>query len=1231
MTMDSLVYRFQRDFSFTIRINGVSLAPTNPLSDTGIPAVKSIRSMKSLDNPVPQLEIELSHLATWIQRGQPVTVDLGYNNITRRVFTGFVQDRSRKVAGCVVRALGKSFTLFRTIQIEERDVTGESVEGAIEDILDYVGLDDYTVDVESYILGSSGTEMKMQKMPASQMVQMLADIDGSRMWETNNGTLIIRRIEEIPAPTAFASYKTTDQAYAIVLDGSDREDPDYFRDHVVVTGATLDADEGDEAETLSASASLVDSGGLIQPPLPSGSHIGMEYSNHLIDTQDELEALALILLTRFARIPRYLSIEIAGDPRLDIGMTITLDFPEMGIGSSRWFVSGITHQVDMSGGYRTQLALRGGDLIGGTLTIDPVPSFSFVVEQEVMGGRVLTVLSLNAEASYDPDGTIATYSWSDNQPGTTFTSAAIQSLAADTTGWVGDWVVTLTVTDGDGASKSISQTIPYSNDSRIIIPVLYQAINNNCSVSPDGGVTNNNQSNSTCVSVDCKPADGVNSGIACFGFTNGRILRTTDYCASALTTVLAADAANGTINHIWWDKNIITRVWACTSTGRLLVSLDDGVTWAVYKDFGGTYPLSRIATPPPNGVWVFGGRGDQTSTLVQYDAEVNGNWQSIGIGGHLAADLVGASSSVTVADAASREKGELALIFKGAALPGGVSIFYCAGGANTATGIFGTGADWQRATGLTAGLSEGRFIIPDYNIGTFHAAFNNRSVWQTTNGVAYTETANVFPTNTVPWHALWFGNFLGQMPGVCIAALQDTVTPNNGYIVKSIDGFQTQVSLRPVSGINTWPASAQGKMVAVGVAGQFSADAGLVIVGSKSGMSGKAVTYKKGTAPWSTPVQLPGSASGSTWTQPSPKCLTKDLWFVIPDSAGIVFGPTPVTAGRMGAYTKDGGLSWLQVPDAYPGLAADKGQVVDYTMDAGGRVWALIHHDEPSPNYYQASLYYSDNQGDSWNNSGFPKTPATLVSNKACWPHRVICHPTDKNKIIIWANYANMRGFDTFSIGNNNGQFFYSADRGLTWSTPPGETGTNELQGGQAGAGWAYHLIWAKNGRIWILGFLDGIAVDSEMYYTDDLGVTYVEPNVLASNGIGTPLLGLFVSDGGGKVAHWWDSVSSGLTLDLYISNAAGANGSFSVSSAPRIESYEPSASAAYITSIVPDPIADAAYFITSENLSSPTRKIVKFSPISDEGQWSDLTENFTTTTHLNSVNGKAMALIPRG
>jgi len=202
--------------------------------------VSGVTITKSLDSPVPVCTITLDHIPNFVsfKRGALVTVDVGYDGYTKRLFTGYLQDRSYGVESSSIHCLGMLWTAFRTVEIPERDVTGDTVEHAIDDILADVGITNYSTTIPAWTLGSA-VDAKLERMPASQMLQMLMDLECCRIYELGSGTVIIKPIEELPAPTAFKTYTTTAAATARVLEYSDQEDADYIRTRMIVTGATL--------------------------------------------------------------------------------------------------------------------------------------------------------------------------------------------------------------------------------------------------------------------------------------------------------------------------------------------------------------------------------------------------------------------------------------------------------------------------------------------------------------------------------------------------------------------------------------------------------------------------------------------------------------------------------------------------------------------------------------------------------------------------------------------------------------------------------------------------------------------------------------------------------------------------------------------------------------------------------------------------------------------------------
>lgn len=930
MTLADNVLLSSRTLTLAVRIyttpgtySGASvlLQANNPTAATGTPGVVGVRVTKSLDSPVPVCELELNRVPTWLTRGMGVSVDVGYNGVTNRIFTGFLQSRERSVGAGRITAMGRLWSAFRTVQIGSRSVDGVTVSSAIGTILDYVGLtDNRSINVPAFTLGTASSPV-LERMPASQMLQMLMDIDGCRIYETGTGQIVVAQIDELPATTSFKTYTTSTNATARILQGSDREDPEYYRNRVIVTGATVTEGSAPDqtSRTITATATNVGSV-LVQPALPSGTFIDAEYNNHLIDTDAKAASVAIRLLGKFARIPRQIMIEIAGDPEIELGQTLTFVMPELDL-NDRGFVSGVEHVIDQNG-YTTRLTdFRGAGDTGGTLAQNPIAAFTFKSEREVFGSAVNVVASLDASGSFDPDGTISTYAWSDNQttsPEVSTFSGKRVTVRADTSAWTGSWSVTLTVTDNAGLTGSTTITVPYKNtETETVIPAIYAAINNNASASLDGAITWKDSSGSTCISVGARPSDGTASGYACFGYSNGTIKRTTDGCATLSAAVYTFPSATA-VNDVVWDWRNSAVVWAISEQCELAVSLDYGVTWGLYGGSGlrTTLGLSgalgnKIGLPAAGGVYIFGGNGTGTP-LIAFDAALNNAWAQVTMLGDPVTDFPADATMRIVDYTVSVTKESMILSW---ASGGGASITAVYTVDNT-TSPPGTSRTFTRASTTFGGLKSGRLIVADNPLtltNQLYCCFANRSIWSSTDGIAWTETANFFPAAVTPFHGLFMSDVLTGIPGlfgVFMFAASDG-------LYKWTSGEATASYLRPSAAGATWPASAIGKKIAVGASGASVAGAGgLARIGAA-----KALQTFDGSSHWTTI----GTGSGT-----APIChlmkLASGDWFYI------------ANIGNSGdCYHSPDGVTWssLVTHDANRGV---------YGMDvsADGTVWVVV-------------------------------------------------------------------------------------------------------------------------------------------------------------------------------------------------------------------------------------------------------------------------------------------------
>ncbi|HLF79657.1 MAG TPA: hypothetical protein VJB57_19420 [Dehalococcoidia bacterium] len=1082
MSLTTEIASTTRVLALRVRIANILISASDPNNEVGIPGILSVRVSKSLDSPVPVATITVNRIPIWIKRGYPVTIDAGYNGLYRRIFTGYVINRSKGTEAGDIECAGQMYQLSRINDLTERDVTGDNVKDAISGLFTaaggttaFVGGINVVGVPTTFTLGSVVTPMVLPPGSFMGMLQALMDIEGAVIYETGDGALYVRVLNGLPAATAFKSFTTDTLATARIIDGRSQEDPDYLRTRIHATGATPLVG----GPPLTVTATLVGAD-LVQPPfVVAATYIDMEWSNSLIDTQAKLNTRALEVLSQYARVPRQLPLEIPGDPEIEVAQTVYVK-DEYIDSDANWFVHGIEHIIDGSG-YVTNLDLRGGDEFGGEINVNPVATFTYSVEREVFGTQVYALITLDASASYDPDGTIASYAWAGNQdaaddPAIDSQTAAIFTVRIDPTAMAGDpdiIEVTLTVTDNDGLTASIMQEIDINASSSLTqIPAVFAALDNNFSATPDGGQNwNDDTTNATNVTtVAAMPPDGVHSGIAVYGRTDGKIYRTTDYCASDLTLVLTA---TDNIVDIAWDIFNPQRVWALTAICNLYVSSDMGVTWTLIVNWRTQMALStiigkRVAVQNDGAVWVYGGTGVTNNGRPFIGRFVNGQtpfgFASV-FGGELQTDLGSGTTALAIVDAANKhDGGGLTIILENyTAFDSGVRpIYHC-------SDPF-VEESWERATGLDSGVTlAGRYVVPDDLPGEFHAAFADRDIWHTTNGVAWTVSANVMPvvtTDVIPNRCIWLREDAEGLrtSGTYLIAAQNTGATVGIY--KSYDGLQTVDLFRPATGFATWPASALAKDLAIGPAQQAGSQTTVIIAGELATPTEMFIAWRKGAGNFTAHI-FPANLD------------TTDFFKLRTISATIWFGFFSTAENSLGngvaVRTKDGGTTW---DDLY--AAADTGRAwQDIVRAADGRYWGLTV--EAAANAH-VEIYYND---DAEADGAWTESKDDVAVDGSRFFH-VLAHPTNPNIIIALA-YS----------GGTGKQFatWYTTDRGATWTKATSADLRNGPTAHRQGA-----MLLGNTGipRIVTVGWADSTNL-ATIWTSDDWGASWVARKTFAN------------------------------------------------------------------------------------------------------------------------------------
>lgn len=1035
-----------------VRVNGVPILPADANASDGVPGLEAWETEVSFDAPIKTARLIVNRIATWIDRGHSVTIDAGYEGVHERVFTGYVKARGEEdpdFARNRVRALGAEISTGQLVSVA-------TLVGGNNLFKPAPPAGWYSEHEEQHPLAD--TQAKLDEY-AQRMLARLARVPRRPAGDIERRTIhCVSQLDKAQRTIEMAArsfdLQTVSAAIGNVLDYvgiTNRQIDSAFAGFTLGSQSVAQLERMPAIQMLQYLAKLI---GSSTSPTAEGKFYDTDDGVTVFQVMDDLApaASAFRTVSTETQAQAYIidntsHLVIPLDPRIKLGMTLGIVQPRLDL-NGRFVVVGVKH-MGGRGGFLTDLDLRGGDELGGNVGLNPVASFSYKVAMQVIGNALQAVISF-VDQSYDPDGSIASRAWSDTHATTpevsTFTGKSGQvRINAGTTGYQ----LTETVTDNDGLTRAVTQSIDLgaatAGDEQ---PALFVAQDVGAGGSPDGGQTWNDQASATCVAVDPKPADGVTSGVACYGFTDGSIKRTSDFCRTALTTVKAAAGADGTIKHIWWDKNVGTRVWAATSTGRLYKSEDDGVTWALFKDFGGAYPLNRVATPVVaqiggmGGVWVFGGKGDASSTLIQFDAELDGVFVSPTIGGELATALSGASASITVAEAASNQFGELLVAFRGAAFPAGhQSLYYT-------NDIFGDGTAWKEATGTAAG-SEWRWVAPSRTPGIFYGQVaSSRHILKidcTTGTPVVSQISNVLPADAglTANHGIWEGGFIGGVNDVYLIAVETTAKDKG--IFKWLAEEATASALRPATGFPACPANYKGQMVAIGAPARGTSLAGRVAATTRSA-SPRTVTKLLDTAVWDALTTM----TGVTDNDPRPFWLKPNVCLVTNGNG------TP-------AYSKDGGASFAALPSA---LARS----LWFARDAGGRLWALV--DDGAGN---TKVYYSDDDGDTWNGG----TGSLFVGSRQ--PLAIACHPTDQNRLVIFGS--------TVGIPSNSPWVYHSTTRGASWTEYTGGTRPNI---GAGGVPWHYGLRYLQNGRIIASGPLAiGSPTQWRIMTSDDAGSTW--------------------------------------------------------------------------------------------------------------------------------------------
>jgi len=1018
-----------------------------------------------------------------------VTIDTGFDGLMERQFTGIVQDVDPSEQGDTIRCVGESWPLdvnYHEVVYTFNNVTAHD---ALEDLFDDSGIEHFAVSVPAWTI-CSVLEQEHEWETYGEAITAIGEVDGCRWYELPTGTVRIHEQDPIPAATYWRTYFTGVLApgYTMTWPAGTSEAVDGYprirnvggqsrlrdcKNRARVMGAVIDTAGGHgTTDAVDITATAYAASPWVLNPDGSQAYNDLLFNSDLIDTDDKAGDVAVRLVVANNRLVMTVNVQIEGDPEMRLCRTVRIVDPAYSGINSRWYVEGYSSRINKDD-FVTSLTLIGGPEAGSQVMIDPFAVFSYSIEREVIGDKEWATVTFDATPSYDVDGHIDSYLWSDNL-GIIAGTDAVMNVRCDAETTTG-WLVTLTVTDNDGLTNTL--TIPVdvqpATNPDVFIPALFVAFGTHASGTPDGGVTWNDQALAGCISAGAKAADGVHSGIGCFGTSTGEIYRTTDCCATAPTLVLdnAGGGAGYPVNYIWWDLNQPTVVWAVTDNGSLYWSWDDGITWVLYDDLAALFGLvnikcTRIGTPIGGSVWVFGGTGTGYPLIVRDPVVGSHNWAGVSLGtvanSELMADLDASAYPVDlyVADYAD-PGGYAAMILNSATHPTAVY---------GTDDIHGDGSHWKRATGLPA-KTYGKWLSLDADPAKFAFGFNDNVNYVgdvTAGALAVAAAAASLDVGDFPNHGIWLGWWVNGKAGTYIVAAEATGT-TAGTLYKTWDRFAHVGKIRPATGFTAPPAGAKAKMVAMGAPGtSVPGLTGLIVQQGALG-SAAAATYQvaKLFGTWA-PVSSNAEAA-------SPKTLRRlgaNLYRILAYEAENSYnGPQFGQLQR----SPDGGVTWSNVGPAplHAGGGTDEWGCNSVCIAANGYLFASYCGNAVSDigGTYWGEIWRSTDDGVTWTRV-YQDANQSTYNNTI---HGIAAHPLNQNIVI-----------GIGGVWNHNLSLYTTADAAAaapTFTRRQGDTYLGLFR-------YQKHAILA-NGRVIILSYVTGA------YYCDN--PTAATPTITAA------------------------------------------------------------------------------------------------------------------------------------
>lgn len=385
---------------------------------------------------------------TFSQRRQQLAIDLGWNGVTARVFTGVVQTRERSAGQLTntLTALGR-MSLAQVGIYQDFSYANQTGKQIITDQLEQVGIlaGNLKLDDEPGGAVTLGTVQAIAVSHGSNPAEIIDRIDncfGMRTFDTRTG--VVRRMRVTGRPSANARV-TRSKASPDFFALKRRETIADIRNKVIVEGLPK-SDGTSVAAGASAFNPLV--------PDPPG-YVELIVSEDILQSTEQCQTSADIIIQDTNLLREEIEYEIVGDPTCQPGDTEAVVWDDLGwSAATNYRVKHVRHTVTPQG-YFTTVTATGGATGGGSepgeIEVQPDAQFTWRATKRSDHFDIDCT-----DESTDPDGTISTIAFSNDQTADTSSTTTYHFEVPLSTGTV---VVSETVTDNDGLTDNASATI----------------------------------------------------------------------------------------------------------------------------------------------------------------------------------------------------------------------------------------------------------------------------------------------------------------------------------------------------------------------------------------------------------------------------------------------------------------------------------------------------------------------------------------------------------------------------------------------------------------------------------------------------------------------------------------------------------------------------------------------------------------------------------------------------